>query len=107
MSYSLYFSISKNIHLETSLLSENQLVETIIDTQDCVLLCMSLIYFKKFNDELSLKKLKGFALDIKNDYFDSFWIFLYEIFDVDELDGEWKNLKNKQISFLRRDIFKL
>lgn len=80
-------------------------VHQIIEQKDCILSLCSLIYCRYFNLKKSLKELKAFARKLKdNDEFDEYWPFTYECLTVGLLAGDWKDLKQENVSFLKQEF---
>ena len=100
-SYALYFSIRYDFNLDI-----NSHSPTIIATEDCVLLTIAYVYFMKYDSKDDIKKLKNYASSLKNDNesFERMWLFVYEILPKADLRGDWKVLKNNDITFLKRDF---
>ncbi|MGF0143994.1 RNA-directed DNA polymerase [Sharpea azabuensis] len=95
-SYAVYFSIKYNFDLPVN-------VDDVIATNDCILLAMADIYYKKKGSAADTKKLKAFAktlVPITED-FERMWIFAYEALPESLLHEEWKTLKKAGITFIR------
>ena len=71
-----------------------------INSEDCLVLLFAYKYFEKYGDKKSVKILKDHAKKLKDDDFDKYWIFAYEILPKSELTGAWKQMKEKGITFL-------
>lgn len=94
MSYALFFSLKYNF-----LLTEN-LFEKVENSHDAVLLLLAYLHDKKFTTHLSIcKKYKKLANSLKEDI-DEYWIFVYEVLTFGSLKGEWKQLKQANITFI-------
>ena len=61
---------------------------------------MALIYCKKTGRTDDLKKLEKFAEGLLRDEMEEYWLFVYECLGERKLRGEWKTLKNANVSFL-------
>jgi len=71
-----------------------------IKTEHCLILLFAYKYFEKIGDRRSVKVLKDHAKTLKDDDFDKYWIFAYEILPKSELVGTWKPMKENGITFL-------
>lgn len=98
--YALFFAIKYNFELLPIDAS------VIIKTEDCILLLLTYLYAKKYSITVVLDSLNQYALSIKDNVetFDEYWLFLYEILDVEELDKDWKRLKKAGISFIKKEL---
>lgn len=101
IAYALYFAAKYKISLDTG--KDDDPVQDAKESQDCVLLTMSYIYYCMKDDKKKLKELKSHALTLRDsDEFERFWIFCYELLPTDELpDGIWKDLESAKVSFLK------
>lgn len=61
---------------------------------------MALIYCKKTGRTDDLKKLEKVAEGLLRDGMEEYWLFVYECLGERKLRGEWKTLKNENVSFL-------
>ena len=101
-SYAIYWSIKYKFSL-----SDLDIVENAIDSEDCILLMLTYIKCNHVGDGDGQNKLIEFAKKIVSaDEIDRYWIFVYEVLPADELKKEYKNLKKQKISFLKSE-FKL
>lgn len=100
VSYAIYFAIIYDFDLPIN-------VNVLINTNDCVLLTMGYLYHKKRNNKNEIASLKKYAqslISIPED-FERLWLFAYEILSKSDLKGDWKNLKNNNISFIKDELF--
>ncbi|MDE8268512.1 RNA-directed DNA polymerase [Erysipelothrix rhusiopathiae] len=94
-SFAIFYAFSNDVELE----SFN--IDKIIESEDCILATMALLYCKKFKKNDDLKKLKTKAEEIiQNGDLEDFWVFIYEALPYSNIPGELKNLKKHKISFL-------
>lgn len=75
-------------------------VETIINSEDCILMMMAFIYCKKNNLISEVKQLEQCAKQIEEKgEMDQYWLFVYEC--LEELSDEWGEMKKNKVSFLK------
>ena len=95
-SYALLYAIDSNTKINSID------VEIIKSSQDCILLLMAFIYYKKNNLKSEVKQLKEYAKElIVKDEMDQYWLFVYEC--LGQLTGEWSSMKKNKVSFLKSD----
>lgn len=99
VSYAIYFAIKYGFDLNVD-------VNKIICTKDCVLLAVSLMYFRNKQDMVSVNKLEIYAETLNNmpgpEDFDQNWLFAYEALPASKLQGDWKTLKLNGVSFFKK-----
>ena len=79
-------------------------VESIIKRDDSILLLCALIYARHFKLRKTLDRLKKVAREIKdNGDMDEYWPFTYECLTIGILGDTWKELKKKNVSFLKAE----
>ena len=82
----------------------------IIKSRDCFLLMMTWLYFMKQNkwkrDASQVKPLNRVAMELKNSDMDRYWLFCYEALTWGSLPGEWRKMKQADISFIKQEIVK-
>ena len=98
VSYAVYFAMKYNFNLDIS-------YGDIIDTGDCVLLTLVLMYFRKMKEQCSIDALVNYAdsivqRQIPSDI-DQMWLFVYEALPEHKLIDDWKYLKRQGITFLK------
>lgn len=99
VSYSLYWSVKYNFKI-------NEFdIDPIIQSKDCVLLTLAYQYCRHKFQMKFMEHLKQLAIDLLGDdnELDRYWLFVYEILDVNdflEKHDDWKYLKNKGVSFV-------
>ena len=101
-SYAIYFSLKHGFML-------NELdIDWVIERGDCVLLLMTWLYYLKANHgnakATQLKPLKKEALRLKDADMDRYWLFCYEALSFGNLKGEWRQLKQAGVSFVKAGI---
>lgn len=113
MSYALYFALKYNFKLKEEL----SLLEEAKREEDCILMLLCYLYDKKNNNDIEeyKKVAKQFIINqtLKNGDItildDEYWLFVYEVLlreDDKVLDQciDWKQLKNKNISFIKQEF---
>jgi hypothetical protein len=78
-------------------------VDKLLKTNNCILFLLSYLYYENIKDRDARKKLKNCAmkLSMNDDDFGQNWVFIYEVLPKSSLRGEWKNMKEKQVTFLK------
>lgn len=80
-------------------------LDTIIESKDCILLLLALIYCKKVKWVSGVKKLKTTAKDlISNNEMDQYWLFIYECLGSDSFKDDWVAMKKAKVSFLKPEF---
>ena len=73
-----------------------------------MLLTMTWIYFMKQNHwnrkATQVKPLNKVAMELKNTDIDRYWLFCYEALSWGSLPGQWRSMKQADISFIRKEI---
>lgn len=100
MGYALFFSLKYDFVLI------NDLYEIVEKSNDAVLLLLAYLHDEKFVKHSKVtKKYKALARLMKDDI-DEYWIFIYEVLTFGNLKGEWRQMKQADISFIK-DEFKV
>ena len=113
MIYALYFALKYNFKIKCKTIAKTNQIQ---NKEDCILMLLSYLYDKKYNKDLK------FYIDTAKSYIikttlkteeiniidDEFWLFAYEVLRIESpknLDKciDWKQLKNKKITFLNRE----
>lgn len=106
--YSTYFAVRFNFWLDELKENRDDRMEYIKDTNDCLLLTMTWIYFLKQNHgNTKAKEVKPFnqmARELKDTDMDRYWLFCYEVLSCGNLSGPWSEMKKANISFIRKEI---
>lgn len=77
-------------------------INVVLKSNDCILLLISFLYFKKNNLKSEVKLLKNFAKELQNSgEMDRYWLFIYEC--LNKQKGEWNTFKKNKISFLKNE----
>ncbi len=99
ISYAIYFSLKYDFALN------NLDVDWVINRNDCIMLLMTWLYYKKANHNKlgthELTALTNAAMSLKDTDFDRYWLFCYEVLQQAELKGDWKSLKSAGVSFVK------
>ena len=99
ISYAIYFSLKYDFILG------KVDIDWVIQQGDCVLLLMTWLYYLKMNHSNvranQLKPLKVEAKRLFTNDMDRYWLFCYEVLSSGNLKGEWKQLKQAGVSFVR------
>ena len=96
--FAIYYCLKHDVYL-------NELDKTwVIDRGDCVMLLMTWLYYLKVNKgnrlATDLRPLRRLANSIKKTDMDRYWLFCYEVLSADVLDGDWKDMKRANVSFV-------
>lgn len=94
-SYALYFAIKYDFAIN------NISIDDIISSDDCILMLLAYVYFKKNRDRDSLRKLKEIAKFLAGSDFNNYWLFVYEVLPQSELHDDWKVMKKAKVSFIK------
>lgn len=99
VSFALFWAIKYKFEIETFD------VNRIIETNDCVLMCLASKYCECFAKQEWFEKLKEYALMLSRheDEFDRNWLFVYETLQRKEIPStynEWRQLKKKNVTFI-------
>ena len=106
--YSIYYAVRYDFVLDEF---ENDYIKAqdyVIKSKDCLLLTMTWIYFMKQNHwnrkATQVKPLNKVAMELKNTDIDRYWLFCYEALSWGSLPGQWRSMKQADISFIRKEI---
>lgn len=106
--YSIYFAVRFDFMLDEFENNYNKVQDYVIESRDCLLLIMTWIYFMKQNhwerNATQVKRLNKEAMRLKNTDMDSYWLFCYEALSWGSLPGQWRSMKQAEISFIREEI---
>jgi hypothetical protein len=97
ISFSLFFALKYSIHINSISIDE------ILNTNNCVIFLLSFLYFKQIKNSATCKIIRNHALklSLSEDDFNQNWVFIYETLPKSSLKGDWKDMKEKQVSFLK------
>lgn len=110
ISYAIYFAIRYGFELDAFESDYEKAQEFIINGKDCLALTMTWIYFMQHNHwnrkATQVKPLNRVALKLKNKDkdFDRYWLFCYEALTYGSLAGEWRDMKQAGISFIKKEF---
>lgn len=79
-------------------------LDKIIESKDCILLLLALIYCKKIKSHSDIKKLKSTAKNLIDNEMDQYWLFIYECLGHESLTGDWAAMKKAKVSFLKPEF---
>lgn len=98
-SFAILYAVNAGAELKNFNLS------TIIESKDCILLLLALIYCKKVKWHSGVNELKRTAKAlISNSEMDQYWLFIYECLGSGSLNGDWVAMKNAKVSFLKPEF---
>jgi hypothetical protein len=92
--YTVYFAIKYNFNL-IGITSD-----LVIKSNNCILMVIANIYFKRRKMVDEIKKIKEYAKQISEYDFGQHWLFLYEVLSANDLKNEWRSMKKANISFI-------
>jgi hypothetical protein len=97
--YALFFSIKYGFVIG-SLSAQDA-----VGSESCIYKLFAFLHFKKYNNKAEGAILKAHALELKknDEDLDQNWLFVYEALPQSKLPGDWKQLKNNKISFIRKE----
>lgn len=108
--YSLYFAVRFGFVLDELEDDYEKAQDYAIDSKDCLLLVMMWIYFMKRNhwnnSATQVKRLSRVAKELAKTDMDRYWLFCYEALTFGNLVGEWRIMKQNNVSFIREQIIK-
>ena len=95
--YAIYFAIKYKFSIPTLDTAE------IINSDSCLYKLFSLIYYRMQKNKTAEEKLKDHARTLNSieDDFGRNWLFVFEALPQSELKGDWKNIKNYGVSFIK------
>ena len=100
--YAIYFALKYDFVLD------KLDIQWVINRSDCVLLIMTWLYYLKLNHgkkkASDLKGLKAEAMRLRDSDMDRYWLFCYEVLSADQLQGEWKGIKEAGVSFVHQEF---
>lgn len=100
-SYAIFWSLKYEIDPD---------FETIIDdsiaSNDCVLLVLSYLYDMRFENSTNKPVFEKHARVLMINDFDRYWVFIYEVLGLSDFTGNYKQMKKKDISFIKSEYLK-
>lgn len=92
--FGLYYAIKQGINLK------NIDVQELLTQENCLVPLLGYMYFNK--NTANKKIIKDYARKLLNlKEMDRNWLFIYEVLPASELEGDWKALKNKKVTFIK------
>lgn len=80
----------------------------VIRQKDCITLVMTWLYYMKANhwnrDATEVKPLNKLARDLKTTEMGRYWLFCYEALKAGLLPGDWKAMKQADVSFIKPEF---
>ena len=101
MIYSIYFAIKYNFKIESLE------VNSVIAKKNCLFCMFAYLYFYKYGCTAEVQALREYAQQLAANIgdFDENWLFVYETLPANDLCGEWKQMKQAGISFIKTDFW--
>ena len=107
--YAIYFAIRFDFKLDEFEKDYEKAQDEVLNSKDCVLMTVMWLYFMKQNhgkrNATEVKRLKGFALELKATDPDRYWLFCYEALTSGWLSEPWSAMKKANVSFIRKEIY--
>lgn len=98
-SYALFWAIENGVSITVK--PENE----VILTKDCVFMLLSYIYARQNKlDSAVISNYEAEAKRLKASFMDRYWLFVYEVLPETKLMGAFKDLKENNISFIKKDV---
>lgn len=92
--FGIYYAIKKNIELK------NINVQDLLIQENCLVPLLGYKYFSR--NKANKKIIKDYAKKLLNlNEMDRNWLFIYEVLTATELQGDWKALKRKKVTFIK------
>ncbi len=101
-SYAIYWAMHYNFRLGI-----NSVRNDALNSMDCIFMLISYLYHCKRSTSTSTSHLKSFkdkAIQLKDVEFERYWLFIYEILPAEELNGFYKNMKKKKVTFIKKEF---
>lgn len=101
--YAIYFALRYDFFLD------ELDTDYIIKQKDCITLIMAWLYYLKANhwkrDATEVKPYRKLARDLKATDMSRYWLFCYEVLSWGLLPGEWRPMKQSDVSFIKPEYF--
>lgn len=97
VSYSIYFALKYDFTLLINF-------DEVIHSTNCICKLCLLLYCKRKKLKEEMKQLKEEAMRLRDDSMDENWLFIYETLSKGNLKGEWKRLKEADVSFVKKEF---
>ena len=95
--YAIYFSLKYGFDIS------NIDCKTLIDTRDCLTMLFTWLYYRN-RGGVETQMLESEARNLNNSSMERYWLFVYEILNDTDLNGDWQTMKKKGVSFIIRGI---
>ena len=97
VSFSLFFAIKYNIRIASIS------VDKLLKTNSCIVFILSFLYCKYTKNNVACNKIIAHAmkLSLNDDDLGQNWIFVYEILTKSSLRDDWRDMKDKKVTFLK------
>lgn len=97
--YALFFALKYNFTIDSVFAKDA------IDSNSCLFRLLAFLYFKKNGVSAERASLRQLAISLKKNEedFGRNWLFVYEVLSKSDLSGEWKELKENNVSFLKKE----
>lgn len=92
--YSIFFALKYDF--EITGISESD----VLNSDNCLAKLFGWIYYSKHGTETIKSAFRKQAEQLFHDDMDRNWLFVYEVLTVGKLTGEWKSMKQAEVSFL-------
>lgn len=96
--YAIYYALKYGFHIRELYLKE------VLQINSCLFKLLAYLYFNEKNDKVAIKQIYDDAKSMQNTDMDRNWLYIYEVLNQDDLINDWKDLKNKKVSFLRQEF---
>ncbi len=98
--FSLFFAIKYGFSIKTLK------AQDAIESGACVFKLLAFEHFKRDKNVSERTLLRSHAIELRrnNEDFDRNWLFVFETLPQSELYGDWKDLKQHNISFIKREF---
>lgn len=98
-SFAIYWSLKYDFSLEISSLKKESL-----DSEDCIFMMIAYLSDKKTFPKRYLKEYKDKAEYLRQNDFDRYWLYVYEVLTQNELQDNYKKMKKNKITFIRAEF---
>jgi len=109
--YVIYFAIKYEFPLDAFEPNYESAQAFAEKSKDCLLLVMVWLYYMAKNHgnrgATQVKPLNKIALDLAKTEMDRYWLFCYEALTSGNLSGDWKSMKEAEVSFIRPEILEI
>lgn len=92
--YALYYAIKYKFEIDTLDFDVAK------QSNNCLFLLFSYLYYKQKNDKSAVKKCKDYARSLVLTEMNTFWLYVYEALPQNDLRDYWKVMKKNKVTFL-------